>query len=183
MKVKPMTLRAARDYVNANHRHHRAPQGGLFAVGCEVEGNVVGCAIVGKPIARFLNDGKTVEITRLCTDGTRNACSFLYRCCVRIANAMGYRRILTYTLADEGGASLRGAGFAMTGKTAGGSWSRKSRQRIDKHPTQEKLRWESNGNTSERSLPGETEPHMKSLGRRALNAGTGSVDPRPCQSE
>jgi hypothetical protein len=137
-----MTLRAAREYVNEHHRHHKAPQGGLFAVGCEVEGKMVGCAIVGKPVARMLNDGKTVEITRLCVDGTRNACSFLYRVCVRVANAMGYRKVLTYTLATEDGASLKGAGFTCTGKTSGGSWSRATRLRTDKHPTQEKFRWE-----------------------------------------
>lgn len=137
-----MTLRAAREYIDANHRHHRAAQGGLFAVGCEVEGKTVGCAIVGKPVARMLNDGLTCEITRLCTDGTRNACSFLYRVCVRVAHAMGYKRVLTYTLTDEGGASLRGAGFKQTATTGGGCWSRPSRERTDKHPTQQKFRWE-----------------------------------------
>lgn len=137
-----MTLRTARQYVNANHRHHRAPQGGLFAVGVEADGQLVGCAIVGKPVARMLNDGHTVEITRVCTDGTRNACSFLYRVCVRVANAMGYHKVLTYTLATESGASLRGAGFKQTAMTGGGSWSRPSRGRTDKHPTQEKFRWE-----------------------------------------
>ena len=142
MKVQPMTLRAARDYVNANHRHHKAPQGGLFALAAEIDGVTVGCAIVGKPVARMLNDGLSVEITRMCTDGTRNACSFLYRACVRVANAMGYRRVLTYTLEEEGGASLRGAGFRVTAKTGGGSWSRPSRERTDKHPLQQKLRWE-----------------------------------------
>lgn len=142
MKVVPMTLRTAREYVTANHRHHRAPQGGLFAVGCEVDGELVGCAIVGKPVARMLNDGHTVEITRLCTDGSRNACSFLYRVCVRVARAMGYQRVLTYTLPQEGGASLRGAGFAVTHTTRSESWSRPSRGRTDKHPIQQKLRWE-----------------------------------------
>lgn len=82
------------------------------------------------------------EITRLCTDGTRNACSFLYRVCVRVARSMGYSRVLTYTLDDEGGASLRGAGFKLTRRTRAESWSRPSRARIDKHPTQHKLRWE-----------------------------------------
>ena len=90
----------------------------------------------------MLNDGRTVEITRLCTDGTRNACSFLYRVCVRVARAIGYERVLTYTLTDEGGASLRGAAFEVKHKTEGGSWSRPSRERIDKHPIQQKLRWE-----------------------------------------
>lgn len=138
----PMTLRAARAYIDANHRHHRAPQGGLFAVGAEVDGQIVGCAIVGKPVARMLNDGRTAEITRLCTNGTRNACSFLYRVCVRVARAMGYTRVLTYTLATESGASLRGAGFDFAARTKAESWSRPSRPRTDKHPTQQKLRWE-----------------------------------------
>jgi hypothetical protein len=142
MKVTPLTLRAARAYVDEHHRHHRAPQGGLFAVGAEVNGRMVGCAIVGKPVARMLNDGQTVEITRMCTDGTRNACSFLYRACVRIANAMGYRKVITYTLPEEGGASLRGAGFKHTSTSRGGSWSRPSRGRTDTHPLQAKLRWE-----------------------------------------
>lgn len=137
-----MTLRAAREYVNENHRHHKAPQGGLFAVACELDGKVIGCAIVGKPVARMLNDGRTAEITRLCTDGTRNACSFLYRVCVRVARAMGYERVLTYTLDDESGASLRGAAFAVTRKTKAESWNRPVRNRTDKHPTQHKLRWE-----------------------------------------
>jgi hypothetical protein len=140
--VVPMTLTAAKQYVAEHHRHHRAPQGGLFAVGAQVAGQLVGCAIVGRPVARMLNDGRTVEITRMCTDGTRNACSFLYRACVRIANAMGYRRVLTYTLPEEGGASLRGAGFKHTTTTKGGSWSCPSRARTDKHPLQSKLRWE-----------------------------------------
>lgn len=139
-----MTLRAARAYVNEHHRHHKAPQGGLFAVGVEVDGKMVGCAIVGKPVARLLDDGRTVEITRCCTDGTRNAPSFLYRVCVRVATAMGYARVLTYTLASEAGASLRGAGFKLTGRTdpAAKGWSRPSRPRIDDHPIQQKLRWE-----------------------------------------
>lgn len=142
LSVEPMTLRAARSYVTAYHRHHKAPQGGLFAVGAKFAGAIVGCAIVGKPVARMLDDGKTVEITRLCTDGTRNACSFLYRVCVRVATAMGYERVLTYTLDTEGGASLRAAGFKLTARTKAEGWSRPSRQRTDKHPTQPKLRWE-----------------------------------------
>jgi hypothetical protein len=107
-----------------------------------VDGKIVGCAIVGKPVARLLDDGATVEVTRCCTDGTRNACSFLYRVCVRVANAMGYRRVLTYTLTDEGGASLRGAGFRVTNKSKPQGWSRPSRQRLDDHPMQSKFRWE-----------------------------------------
>ncbi len=137
-----MTLREARQYVADSHRHHRAPQGGLFAIGLSDGAEVCGVAIVGKPVARMLNNGWTAEITRLCTDGTRNACSMLYGACWRAARALGYRRLITYTLASEGGASLRASGFTLVGQAGGGSWSRPSRPRVDTHPTQQKLRWE-----------------------------------------
>lgn len=142
----PMTLREARAYVDRNHRHHRAPQGGLFAIGLFDESNpksgVLGVAIVGKPVARRLADGWTAEVTRLCTDGSANACSMLYGAAWRAARAMGYRRLITYTLAEEGGASLRAAGWRVVAQTRGGKWSRESRPRVDDHPTQAKLRWE-----------------------------------------
>lgn len=136
-----MTLRAARAYVQEYHRHAKKIQGGLFAVGAEIDGKLVGCAIVAMPVARMLQDGRTVEIRRCCTDGTRNACSFLYRVCVRVAMAMGYARVLTYTLESESGASLRGAGFKITRRTRAEHWSRDSRQRTEQ-PLQHKLRWE-----------------------------------------
>lgn len=141
LSVAPMTLRAAFAYVKAKHRHAKKIQGGLFAVGAEVAGQLVGCAIVGMPVAPMLQDGRTVEIRRCCTDGTRNACSFLYRVCVRIASAMGYRRVLTYTLESESGASLRGAGFKVTKRTRAEHWNRPSRER-EEQPLQHKLRWE-----------------------------------------
>lgn len=136
-----MTLRSARAYVKEHHRHAKNIQGGLFAVGAEVDGRLVGCAIVAMPVARMLQDGRTAEIRRVCTDGTRNACSFLYRVCVRVASAMGYTRILTYTLESESGASLRGAGFKITRRTRAEHWNRKSRERAEQ-PLQFKLRWE-----------------------------------------
>lgn len=125
----PLTLREARAYVARHHRHHGAPQGGFFAVGATCDGEIVGVAIVGRPVARR-------------TDGTRNACSLLYGACWRAARALGYRRLVTYTLPQEGGASLRGAGWRIVGECGGGSWSRRSRPRVDTHPTQRKLRWE-----------------------------------------
>lgn len=137
-----MTLGEARAFVEANHRHHAAPQGGLFAIGASDGDAIVGVAIVGRPVARFLQDGWTAEVTRLCTDGTRNACSMLYAACWRAARAMGYRRLVTYTLATEDGASLRAAGWICVGEVTGRSWHRKARPRVDKHPTQMKLRWE-----------------------------------------
>jgi hypothetical protein len=136
-----MTLRAAYAYVKEHHRHAKKIQGALFAVGAELDGKFVGCAIVAMPVAPKLQDGLTVEIRRCCTDGTRNACSFLYRVCVRVANAMGYRRVLTYTLESESGASLRGAGFTVTRRTKAEHWDRPSRPR-ERQPIQHKLRWE-----------------------------------------
>jgi hypothetical protein len=89
-----------------------------------------------------MDDGFTAEVTRCCTDGTRNACSMLYRAAWRAARAMGYRKLITYTLAEEGGASLRASGWRIVGEVTGRSWSCPSRPRVDKHPTQGKLRWE-----------------------------------------
>jgi len=114
----------------------------LFAVAAAVDHVVVGVAIIGRPVARRLDDGYTAEVTRLCTDGTRNACSLLYGAAWRAARSLGYRRLITYTLPEEGGSSLRGAGWKPVAVTRGGSWSRSGRPRVDMHPTQEKLRWE-----------------------------------------
>ncbi len=142
MSIVPMTLRDARAYVDAVHRHHRAPQGGLFAIGLAEGEQIVGCAIVGKPVARMNDDDWTAEVTRLATDGSRNACSMLYGAAWRAARALGYRRLITYTLATEPGTSLRAAGWRVVGQTSGGSWNVPSRPRIDKHPLEPKLRWE-----------------------------------------
>jgi hypothetical protein len=137
-----MTLREARSFVTQHHRHHRAPQGGLFAIGATDGAQVVGVAIVGRCVARLLNDGWTAEVTRLCSIGARNVCSLLYAACWRAARALGYRKLVTYTLPEEGGASLRASGWRCVGEAGGGSWSRRDRPRVDMHPTQGKLRWE-----------------------------------------
>lgn len=142
LELTPITLREARAWVNEHHRHHDAPQGGIFAVAVSADELVRGVAIVGRPVARNAADGWTAEVTRCCTDGARNACSMLYAAAWRAARAMGYRKLVTYTLPEEGGASLRAAGFKLIGESRGGSWSRSTRPRIDTHPTQAKLRWE-----------------------------------------
>lgn len=142
LAVVPCTLRAARAYVAQHHRHHKPPQGGLFALAAAEGERVVGVAIVGNPVARHLDDGWTAEVTRLCTDGAHNACSLLYAAAWRAARALGYRKLITYTLPEEGGASLRAAGWRVVGQTQGGAWDRPSRPRVDEHPTQAKLRWE-----------------------------------------
>lgn len=140
--LSPITLKEASEFVRLNHRHHRPPQGGLFALAAVKGEQIVGVAIIGRPVARMLQDGYTAEVTRLCTDGTRNACSFLYGAAWRAAKALGYRRLITYILSDEPGTSLTAAGWRLIGERGGGSWSVPSRPRIDTHPLQKKLLWE-----------------------------------------
>ena len=143
--LHPVTITRARMFVNEYHRHHRAPPGGLFAIGAAREGEseLQAVAIVGRPISRMLDDGLTAEVTRLCVrDGVLNACSMLYAACWRAARAMGYRRLVTYILASEPGITLRAAGWHCIGQAGGGRWSRKKRPRPDNHPTQKKVRWE-----------------------------------------
>jgi tRNA A37 N6-isopentenylltransferase MiaA len=142
LQITPCTLTEAHAFVAQKHRHHRPAQGGLFAVAASIGEEVVGVAVIGRPISRMLDDGWTAEVTRLATDGSKNACSMLYRAAWRACRALGYRKLVTYTLSKESGASLRGAGFKEIGKAGGGSWSVPSRPRVDKHPLQEKIRWE-----------------------------------------
>jgi len=143
LEIVPCTLRAANTYVKENHRHHKPPQGARFALAVADEsGELRGVAMVGTPVARMLNDGWTAEVVRVATDGCPNACSALYGAAWRAARALGYKRLITYTLQEEGGASLRGAGWTCIGEAGGGSWSRKSRPRVDEHPLQVKMRWE-----------------------------------------
>jgi hypothetical protein len=142
LAIVPMTKGEADAFIREHHRHHRPHPFSHFAVGASDGDRIVGVAIVGRPSARMLMDGWTAEVTRVATDGTRNACSILYGAAWRAARALGYRKLVTYTLPEEGGASLRGAGWTVIGEAGGGSWSRKDRPRIDTHPTQAKLRWE-----------------------------------------
>lgn len=122
LEIVPVTLQQANDFVRRLHRHNKPVTGHRFSVGVADEaGTLRGVAIVGRPVAPRLDDGKAAEITRLCTDGARNACSMLYGAARRAARALGYRPIYTYTLPDEGGASLRAAGFALDKEDAGGS--------------------------------------------------------------
>lgn len=119
LRVIPMRHADANEFVRLRHRHNRPTVGAIFCVGVASGGDTVGVAIVGRPVARRLDDGKTVEILRVCTDGTRNACSILYVACRKAARALGYSRIVTYTLPHEGGGSLRAAGFRLEGDAGG----------------------------------------------------------------
>jgi len=142
LELVPITVTDAQAFIEQHHRHHLRPRGGLFAVGVAHGGNVVGAAIVGRPVARCLQDEWTAEVTRVATDGSPNACSMLYGACWRAARALGWRRLITYILDTEKGTSLRAAGWKLVGETNGRSWNCRSRPRIDKHPLQNKLRWE-----------------------------------------
>lgn len=130
-------------FVSAHHRHHTPPIGHLFSIGAFRGADLVGVVIVGRPVARARDDGQRAEVTRLCvTDGEPNACSFLYGKAAKAALAMGFRRIGTYTLARESGASLRAAGWVAISEVKGRSWDTPSRRRTDKHPTEDKTLWE-----------------------------------------
>ncbi len=142
LTLTPCTLREANAFVQAHHRHHGSDRGCILTVAVASGDEVVGVAIVGRPKARNLQDGWTAEVTRLATDGTKNACSILYAAAWRACRALGYRRLVTFTLPEEGGVSLRASGWKCLGYSGGGSWSRDARPRVDTHPTQRKLRWE-----------------------------------------
>lgn len=152
LELIPITLREANAFVRRHHRHHKPDRGCRLVVGCARGAVVVGVAVAGRPKARNLNDGWTAEVTRCCVDDpidkaengghASGATSLLYAACWRAARAIGYRRLVTYTLPEEGGASLRGAGWTLIGEAGGGSWSRTERPRVDCHPTQTKIRWE-----------------------------------------
>src|SRR5215217_4147919 len=105
MEVVPVTLAEANAFVARHHRHRGKVAGAIFSNGATAAGEIVGVVVVGRPVARMLDDGYTAEVVRLCTTGERNACSMLYRAAWRAARAMGYRRLVTYTLPEEGGAS------------------------------------------------------------------------------
>ena len=144
LSLVPLTLREANEFVANFHRHNKPVQGCRFAVGAVADGDMVGVAIVGRPVARGLQDGLTAEVTRVCVqeDAPRNVCSFLYGRCWRIWQQMGGRRMVTYTLQSESGASLRGAGWKVVGEVKPQGWDRKERQR-DWQPIygQLKFRW------------------------------------------
>lgn len=142
LTVERLELAEANAFVEQHHRHHRPVVGHVFSIGAALDGKIVGVAIVGRPVARLRDDGVTAEVTRLCTDGTRDACSFLYGASARAAFALGFKRIGTYILASEPGISLAAVGWRLIGGTPGRSWSVPSRPRVDKHPLQKRLLFE-----------------------------------------
>lgn len=143
LTVRPAELRQVNDFVERLHRHHKKVQGHRWSLRVEVEGGeTVGVAVVGRPVARKLDASSIVEATRVCTDGTPNACSALYGAICRQQRAHGYAYAVTYILESESGVSLKAAGWKPVARSAGGSWSRDGRERTDKHPLEAKVRWE-----------------------------------------
>lgn len=134
IKTERIQLRDANTYVELYHRHHGKATGHKFSIGAYANGRLVGVAIIGRPTGRYLDDGKTLEVTRLCTDGTKNACSALYGAAARMAKKEGYQKIITFILQSEPGTSLRAAGWICEAKKAGGlSWNK---QRYSSKPEQ-----------------------------------------------
>jgi len=142
MKIVPIGLKKANEIVLQWHRHHKSSVGHKFSIGLIKDDAYVGIAICVRPVARASDDGLTLEVARLCTDGTPNACSKLYSACARIAKEMGYTKIQTYILQSEPGTSLKASGWIMEAVTNGGQWKRNDGviNRTDQ-PTEPKKRW------------------------------------------
>jgi hypothetical protein len=128
------------DFIDALHRHHKAPQGAVFYLAATKGETIVGVAVVGRPVARGFDPDAVAEVTRLCTDGTPNACSFLYGAAARAATALGFQKIITYTLASEPGTSLRASGWVEDERVHGRRWSCPSRPRTTAE-LGPKIRW------------------------------------------
>lgn len=130
LRIVPVTWDQAVEFIALWHRHHSPPQGYKFAAGVAAGNLLVGVATVGRPVSRVLDDGETIEVTRVATDGTANACSALYGACWRAGRAIGYQRALTYTQDAESGASLRAAGWTHAATRAERSgWDTPTRRR------------------------------------------------------
>lgn len=140
-KTVPLELKAANEYVAMLHRHHDPVYRDKFRFGASLDGKLVGVIQVGRPVSRNLDDGKTLEVVRLCTDGTKDVCSFLYSKAARIAKEMGYEKIITYILCTESGTSLKASGWIEEATTSGGHWSRPSRPRETTAQTVPKKRY------------------------------------------
>lgn len=141
MIIRPITFKAACEFINSNHRHHRATVGCKFCIGLYEDEILIGCAVCGRPVSRYLDNGLICEINRLCVlEGYYNACSMLYGACCRIAKAMGYEEIISYTLESENGASLKASNFICEGVAGGKKWTG-ARDKGQPIPSEMKIRW------------------------------------------
>lgn len=153
LEIVPITQKEANAFVKKHHRHHKPVVGSIFQIACSAVYDacavasrleiklyeIVGVAVIGRPVSKELDNSWTLEVNRCCTDGSKNACSMLYSAAWRIAKNMGYLGLITYILNTEPGTSLRAAGWKCLGEAGGGSWSCPSRPRKDSHPIIRKL--------------------------------------------
>lgn len=144
LKVKPISIKKANDYVDRWHRHNKPIKVARWACACvDNDGAIHGVAIFGTPVARALMDGVTGEVLRVATDGTRNACSILYGACRKAAFALGYKRVITYTLHSESQSSLKAVGFKLVDDSAGGRpWDNRKGRTLQQVSLEKKNRWE-----------------------------------------
>ena len=142
LQLQPITYKEACTFISLHHRHHAPPQGWKFGLAVNDGGKVVGVVTVGRPVARHLDDGWTLEVTRCCTDGTPQVASKLYAAARRATFALGYRRLITYILDCEKGTSLKAAAWKCLGVAGGGQWSRPSRPRVESRNPSQKTLWE-----------------------------------------
>lgn len=140
LEIRPITFKGASKYINTNHRHHKATVGCKFCISVWNNEKLCGVAVCGRPVSRYFDNGEICEINRLCTDGTKNACSKLYAACAKIAKDMGYKKIITYILESESGTSLKASGFNYDGIAGGTHWTG-SRNRQQNLPKEMKKRY------------------------------------------
>lgn len=142
LDIVPISLKEANAFVERHHRHHKPVVGHKFSIGLTDGEEIVGVAIVGRPVSRHLDDGMTLEVNRLATIGAKNGCSMLYAAAWRAARAMGYKKLITYILESEPGTSLRAAGWKCVGQAGGLRWTGRRKPTVDLYPAQMKLRFE-----------------------------------------
>lgn len=143
LELQPISYEEACQFIADHHRHHLPPQGWKFGLAINNGQEIVGVVTVGRPVSRHMDDCYTLEVTRCCVlEGVKNGCSKLYSAAWRATRALGYNRLITYTLINEPGVSLRASGWKLLYSTKGGSWDRGNRPRIQKAPTGQKLLWE-----------------------------------------
>ena len=141
MTIVPITLKAANAFVATYHRHHKPSVGHKFSIGLSLNDDLIGVAIMGRPVARGSDNGFTIEVARLCTNGAKNACSMLYQAAARSSKELGYKKIQTYILQSELGTSLRACGWKKEAITTGGEWHHTHGGRNNNHPIEPKQRW------------------------------------------
>jgi len=145
LELQPITYKNACEFIKVHHSHHLPPQGWKYGIAVNDGRNIVGVIMVGRPVARLLDNGRTLEVTRCCTNGYKNAASKLYSAAWRVCKNLGYKRLITYTLASEFGTCLKASGWKILYQTRGGKWDRKNRPRFDLQPTCPKTLWEAPG--------------------------------------